>query len=108
MENRSQILRELFKLIIYLNKGNPKANTKTNLAFDIQKNNFGCYLIGIKDSKFLILCFKINNYKWQASGYTQFIYLEDYCSERLNFHHDEKQALKNIIDDLRSLQFFNR
>lgn len=108
MENRSQILRELFELIIYLNKGNTKANAKTNLVFDIKKNNFGCYLRGIKNSNFLILCYKNSNNKWQASGYTKFINLEDYCIEHLNFHKNETQALKNIIDDLRSLQFFNR
>lgn len=96
MQNRSQITKEFFELIVYLNKGNSKANTKTELAFDIRDSHkcldFGCYLKG--NDRFLILCRKPELSPWRQSNFTQFTYIEDYCQQLLNLN---KKETNNVI-----------
>ena len=103
MENRSKVIQEFFELVIYLNRGNSKANVKTDIAFDIKESKFGCYLKGIQSPQFLVLCIKNRNQSWQPSFYTRFTYLEDYCNDKLNSCEDETKALQIIINSLRNL-----
>lgn len=103
MQNRSQITKEFFELIVYLNMANTETNLKTEIAFDIRNMNFGCYLIGVDHPQFLILCYKKSDKKWQPSEYTPFSNLEDFCSMRFNQGAD----LNSIVKELRSLQLIN-
>lgn len=110
MENRSEVVREFFDLIVYLNKANPSANLKTDIVFDIRKSangveEFGCYLSGIQNPTFLVLCTKPKSY-WRPSVYTKYLRLEDFFCEKLNFHKVESNktiVLRKIIEELRSL-----
>ena len=113
MQNRSQIIQDFFDLVIYLNRGNTKANTKTELVFDIRSNaeflDFGCYLKVIKSPHFLILCRKKADKRWASSGFTRFIHLEDYCRNQLNLNEGQKNRellLKIVITNLRSFGVF--
>ncbi len=118
MENRSQIVKEFFELIIYLNRANPKSNSKTELVFDIKTNTynskileFGCYLRGIESPQFLVLSKKHLNKRWISSGYTRFINIEDYCRDQLNIYGTETNKtilMSKIITKLRSFGVFQK
>lgn len=111
MENRSQIVQEFFELIVYLNKGNTKANTKTELIFDIRPSlkekselEFIVYLKGIKNPKSLVFCKKRGKQLWITANFTKFIDIEDFCCAQLNIDSnlDKNTLIKNIILKLKS------
>ena len=106
MENRSEIVREYFEIIVYLNQSNTSKNKRTEIAFEIRKvaniEEFGCYLKSIKNSNFLVLCKKTKGF-WQSTNNTRFIFLEDYCRDSLN--HNGNLAVDLISNNLRSLGF---
>ena len=104
MENRSDVVREYFDLIRYLNRSNKTLNEKTELVFNISQaekgKKFGCYLKGKQNNLFLILCLKPKGKRWQSSGYTYFSNFEDYCKKFLNKNNDN---LALLIQQLSSL-----
>lgn len=104
MENRSEVVREYFDLIRYLNRSNKALNEKTELVFNISQaekgKKFGCYLKGKNNNLFLILCLKPEGKSWKSSGYTYFNNFEDYCKDFLNDNNDDVALL---IQQLRSL-----
>ena len=104
MENRSEVVREYFDLIVYLNQSNVSRNKKTEITFEIRKTanieEFGCYLRGVKNPNLLVLCKKTRGL-WQSANNTKFIFLEDFCSGYLDLH--GHLAVDLISKNLRSL-----
>ena len=110
MENRSDIVRELYELRLFLNKANLKANQKTELKFEIRKsidpkikNEFVCYLTGASNPIFITLSYqKIAG--WKGASLSSFYHLEKICTELLN----NKESAESIQKTLTSLGIENK
>ena len=107
MENRSEIVRELFELRVLLNRRNATANIKTSLAFEIRKieefEYFGCYLKGVNNPVFLKLSRRHEQGAWTPSLTTRFAFTEDFCAKFLNKNQSNVELL---VRQLRSLGLF--
>lgn len=105
MKNRSDIIREYFDLIVYLNRSNAAKNEKTEIVFEIRRSanskSFGCYLKGANNPTFLVLCKQTTSSHWKISNHTNFFVLEEYCMNLLNLHGDLASIV--ISEGLRSL-----
>lgn len=111
MEYRSEIVEELFRLRIALNKSNLKSNQRTELNFRIQKSlnaevkiEFVGYLEGVKNSAFLVLSHKRKKL-WTESNLNQFPYLEEFCTNELNrlTQNNDLYIIEQIKKQLRAL-----
>ena len=107
MENRSEIVREYFELIVFLNRSNKTANTKTNLDFEITRiedyDYCRCYLKGVNKPVFLRLCKRREPKPWIPSLTTRFAFTEDFCAKFLN---NNQSNLELLVKELRSLGLF--
>ena len=110
MENRSEIVRELFDLRVLLNKSNIVANEKTELVFYIIEpkiNNdsvqFIARLKGSHNQSLVVLAEKVRKDIWKMSKFHHFYYLREFCVKELNTKTEELKVLVKYGNQMNTL-----
>ena len=122
MENRSEIVSELFELRVLLNKANLVANQKSELIFDLvesksysKSKQFICLLKGVNNSSFVVLAEQMGTTAWREPSISRFYYLEGFCASELeriqttvglkmkSYHKLRDTLLNHMNNQLRSL-----
>ena len=111
MENRSELVKELFELRVYLNKSNQKSNQKTELKFEIRQSTSSkfqteliCCLSGIKSTAFVVLSRKTDKLKWIWPNPVHFPHLSEFFSNELNSNTvQDNRLLNSMLKKLTSL-----
>lgn len=90
MENRTELVREYFRLMVLLNRSNDLPNEKTQIYFKILRSNKDLIELTVTtrktaDSRYITLCLWRLGKRWIPSAYTGLTFLEKFCADELNF-----------------------